>query len=139
MRMLTSHQINGANAKITIKVVEVLIGAGGAPTTYDIEWRNDPRNYWGGLAIKFQDGTLKESGVNGLTHEVLLAILIDRLECFQRGSFACVENARALGALKMAAESLHSRTKRRTLEGTEGTHEPDRTGPGPAEDELAGG
>jgi hypothetical protein len=35
--------------------------------------------------ILFQNGPIAEAGVNGVTHEVLLAVLIDRLEAFQAG------------------------------------------------------
>jgi len=46
--------------------------------------------------IQFQNGPVQENGVNGCHQEDLLAIVIDRLEHFQSGDFACRENALAL-------------------------------------------
>jgi hypothetical protein len=74
------------------------------------------------LSLLFQNGPISEAGVNGLTHEVLLAILIDRLEGFQAGPFANVYNGAALENLKMAQELLLSRTRERLAPGVEGTH-----------------
>lgn len=71
--------------------------------------------------IYFQNGPIKEHGVNGVTQEALMAICIDRLESFQAGPFACKENATALWHLKRALEALHSRTKERQSRGVEGT------------------
>jgi hypothetical protein len=34
----------------------------------------------------FQNGPIAEVGVNGVTHEVLLAIVADRLRSFQKGA-----------------------------------------------------
>ena len=46
--------------------------------------------------IKFQKGPVKETGINGLHNKDLLNIVIDRLEGFQNGDFACEENYQAL-------------------------------------------
>lgn len=73
--------------------------------------------------IIFQNGPIKEVGVNGITHESLLAILIDRLEGFQSGPYACEDNALALMQLKLALRNLQARTMRRIERGVEGTHE----------------
>lgn len=54
-----------------------------------------------------------ENGVpNGLTLEALTAILIDRLEVFQSGPFACDENDVAMVHYKAALNVLHQRTLR---------------------------
>jgi hypothetical protein len=53
---------------------------------------------------------------------VLLAVVRDRLECFQRGPFACDTNQQALDHVVAAMESLHSRTKERVVRGVEGTN-----------------
>ena len=37
--------------------------------------------------INFQEGPVKESGINGCHNEDLLAIVIDRLQYFQKGYF----------------------------------------------------
>ena len=73
--------------------------------------------------ILFQNGPIADSGVNGITQEVLLAICIDRLESFQSGPYACRENALALTKLQEAQHWLHHRTKARMDRGVEGTHE----------------
>lgn len=65
--------------------------------------------------ISFQNGPIAESGVNGLTQEVLIAICCDRLRGFQSGQFACRENALALTKLEEAQHWLHRHaTKNRT-------------------------
>lgn len=73
--------------------------------------------------ISFQSGPISEMGVNGITHESLLAIIIDRLECFQAGPYACQENADALAAIRVAMAHLHNRTAKRVARGVEGTRE----------------
>lgn len=100
----------GANHKYIVKGPDFDYGGGVdvAPT-------------WG-VNLNFQNGPIKEKGVNGLTNEVLLAIVQDRLEGFQRGPFACEENATALMAVQSALAILAARTKRRDDAGVEGTH-----------------
>ena len=71
--------------------------------------------------IQFQKGPVKESGVNGCHQEDLIAIVIDRLQCFQAGDFACRENALALTKLEEALHWLNHRTKDRIDRGVEGT------------------
>lgn len=74
------------------------------------------------LLLLFQNGPIAEAGVNGLTHEVLLEILIDRIAGFQAGPFACQANADCLEHLKAAQEVLLNRTRERMARGVEGTH-----------------
>ena len=45
------------------------------------------------MVLTFQDGAIKEVGVNGVTHEALLAIVIDRL---QIGRASCRERVYVL-------------------------------------------
>lgn len=70
--------------------------------------------------ISFQNGALKEAGVNGVQNEDLLSIVIDRLEGFQRGDFACDANARALELIKNALDIMYARTAERRARGVEG-------------------
>jgi len=70
--------------------------------------------------INFQKGPIKENGVNGCQQEDLLAIVIHRLEGFQSGDFACIENAEALYHTKLALQYLNNRTKERQERGVEG-------------------
>lgn len=129
MRELTGHKINGCNDSITINVMDEP-GHGGACHNYQIEWQDctvDPPgvSHQGGntIAINFQNGPIKEVGTNGVTHEALLAILIDRLQGFQSGQYACRENALALTKLEEAQMWLQKRTRDRLARGVEGTHE----------------
>ena len=72
--------------------------------------------------VEFQKGPIGETGVNGCQNEDLLAIVIDRLEYFQNGLYACRENALALTKLQEALHWLEARTKDREERGVEGTN-----------------
>ena len=74
------------------------------------------------MPVIFQNGPIGEVGVNGITQEVLLAILIDRLQHFQKGPYSCRENAIALTKLEEAQMRLLQRTRGRVSRGVEGTH-----------------
>jgi hypothetical protein len=71
--------------------------------------------------IVFQNGPVKEAGINGIQNEDLLAIVIDRLQGFEKGPYDCVENKRALVDLYGALLHLQKRTKNREARGVEGT------------------
>lgn len=126
LRKLTSHKVNGCNENIDVGVLDEP-GKGGACHHYRIEfdnpkWGPDPQSMRQVNELYFQNGPVAEAGTNGITHEVLLAILIDRLEGFQRGPFACEENAEALTCLRVAQNVLKGRTASRVARGVEGTH-----------------
>lgn len=70
--------------------------------------------------VQFQNGPVKEFGVNGCHQEDLIAIVIDRLRSFQKGEFACRENALALTKLEEAMHWLNHRTNDRVFRGVEG-------------------
>lgn len=70
--------------------------------------------------VSFQNGPVKENGINGCHQEDLLAIVIDRLRSFQSGDFACRENALALTKLEEAMHWLNHRTNERMKRGVEG-------------------
>lgn len=72
--------------------------------------------------IKFQDGVVSEVGINGVTIEALLAIVVDRLREFQAGPFACRENALALTKSEEVLLWLHRRTTERRRRGVEGRY-----------------
>ena len=72
--------------------------------------------------VSFQNGPVKEFGVNGCHNEDLIAIVIDRLEHFQKGDFNCHENALALMKLEEALYWLKYRTQVRIARGVEGTN-----------------
>ena len=72
--------------------------------------------------IHFQEGPIKECGVNGVCNEDLIAMVITRLEHFQKSEFACRENALAITKLEEAMLWLRKRTMDRESRGVEGTH-----------------
>ena len=134
MRELTSHRINECNGSLTIKAVDQP-GSGGANHRYDItgfDNTNNPSNvpadgfqaHYFRTCVVFQNGPIKEVGVNGITNEALLAIVEDRLAGFQSGPYACPENAAALGSVRDAMLFLAKRTAAREARGVEGTHKP---------------
>jgi hypothetical protein len=133
MRTIETHHVNAANRELELVCVDEP-GAGGAAHHYVIKGfdtgsnPSDPFTKLNGepadhLQVLFQNGPIQEAGVNGVTHEVLLAILIDRLEHFQAGPYACDENEHALSSLRHAQDWLKARTATRLARGVEGTHE----------------
>jgi len=99
MREVTTHRINKCNRQISIFTGEL--------DTYVV--RIGPNIV---VTIAFQRGPEKAVGVNGLTNEVLLAIVIDRLERFQMGPASCEENGEALGLLEHGLAKLAARVQR---------------------------
>lgn len=130
-RELKDHQVNLANDTLTVEVLDQP-GSGGAHHAYRVSGFELARNPSAGngqvhdastcAMMYFQNGPIPESGVNGITHEVLLAIVADRLRCFQAGPFANKANACALTHIEEAMHWLHSRTLERMRRGVEGTH-----------------
>src|SRR5712692_2814101 len=107
MRTLTDHIVSGDQAvQLTIEVTDEP-GQGGANHRYEITdfdtksnaSKADIAGYtasFSRLLVLFQNGPIKEAGVNGVTQEALLAIVIDRLRSFQAGPYSSRENAIAL-------------------------------------------
>jgi hypothetical protein len=140
-RTLHEHKLTPLNEALEVTAHD--LGPGGAPTRYDIAFKtdhlvslqNDVRNL---VSLRFQNGPIQSpDDINGLTNEALLAIVIDRLRCFQHptkpdgsldlitpGPFACHENATALYHLESALQYLHDRSRARLLRGVEGTLTP---------------
>lgn len=125
MRTLTDHAVNETNEALQILVTDEP-GAGGANHRYVIQTLPQPlrEELRSGLPceVNFQNGPIKESGVNGVTQEALLAIVIDRLRSFQAGPYACKSNADALAHVETGLEHLKARTRERLSRGVEGTH-----------------
>lgn len=131
MRKLTNHIIN--NNGLHIATTDDL-GPGDAYHRYEITGYDagtnpsyhscdDCEKLKYNTTILFQNGTILENGHNGVTIEDLLAIIIDRLECFQDGKFACEENAMALIKAKEALHWQQQRTITRMNRGVEGKHQ----------------
>ena len=72
--------------------------------------------------IHFQEGPIRECGVNGVCNEDLIVMVITRLEHFQKSEFACRDNAVAITKLEEAMLWLRKRTMGRENRGVEGTH-----------------
>ena len=71
--------------------------------------------------INFQEGPIKEVGVNGITESDLIHILIDRYNEFQKSEYNCIENEETIHCLVKALEIQKSRTNKRKERGVEGT------------------
>ena len=128
MRTITDHIVDGdvLQNQLTIAVTDEP-GAGGACHRYEITgfdtldnasrkelpWKNK-------LIVLFQNGPIKEDGVNGITQEALLAVVIDRLRSFQLGPFACEANQGAWEHCEAALDLLQQRTRDRIARGVEG-------------------
>lgn len=72
--------------------------------------------------IHFQEGPIKECGVNGVCNEDLINMVLCRLQHFQESEFKCRENALAITKLEEALLWLRARTMAREARGVEGTH-----------------
>lgn len=126
MKKLTDHKLNGLNDALEITVLDEP-GQGGANHVYQIEWGNNDGGDLTGhsqrkVLIRFQNGSIQEAGVNGISGEALLAIVIDRLKSFQSGQYSCRENACALTHLETSLMWLQKRTRDRLARGVEGTN-----------------
>ena len=128
-REIRDHIVNPVNDRLSVTVTDEP-GAGGANHRYIISGFNGSKNpsYFRGdpvfaAAILFQNEPISEVGVNGVTQEVLLVIVLDRLRCFQAGPFPCAENDIALSHVEQALEALKSRTLARMVRGVEGKTE----------------
>lgn len=72
--------------------------------------------------IHFQEGPIKEAGVNGVNNEDLLNMVLCRLKGFQNSQFSCKENEMAITKIEEALLWLRKRTADREVRGVEGTH-----------------
>jgi len=119
IRFLEYSGPGGVDQDLRIAVLDPP-GPGGASHHYAVQC---PKQHWAQY-VNFQKGPVLEAGPNGLTVESLLAICIDRLECFQAGPYPCGENANALLDLRRALLMLNARTGDRLMRGVEGTSKP---------------
>jgi hypothetical protein len=120
MREITSHKLTGLNDALKITVLDEP-GPGGANHRYRIEPTTGNAL---GILVEFQNGPLQETVYpNGVSNEALLALVIDRMQGFQRGQFSCRENALALTKLEEAMHWMQHRTRERMSRGVEGTNQ----------------
>ena len=73
----------------------------------------------GGYSIKFQSGAM-ELGRNGAITEEVLDMLIEHFEYFQKGKYACRENALVITKLEESLMWLNKRTADRQARNVEG-------------------
>jgi hypothetical protein len=124
VRIIDEHKVNPVNDQLMV-TAEDQPGPGGANHVYRVAFpfpsdQGTPRI--SPVDIFFQYGPINEAGVNGLTQEVLLAIVADRLRSFQKGPFSCKANACALTHIEEAMHWLQQRTLERMRRGVEGTN-----------------
>lgn len=119
IRQIATHLVEGQANELTIEVLDQPTH-GNACHRYQVT-DTDGKGAGVSLDIHFQEGPIKEHGVNGVSHEVLLAVVKDRLEGFQTGPFACEENGLALAHIDAALAMLKGRTAKRLARGVEGT------------------
>jgi hypothetical protein len=131
MRILNEHKVNPVNDQLIVKTIDEP-GSGGAHHAYVIAGEHgysanfsapDPDNYGpDDTVIVFQNGPINEAGVNGITHEALLVVVLDRLRSFQNGPYKCKANACAITHIEEAMHWLQQRTLERMHRGVEGSN-----------------
>ena len=67
------------------------------------------------IQLDFQNGPVAVYGANGCSEEDLLAIVIDRLTCFQKGKLASASTGGALTCAQTALGCLQERPKDRKV------------------------
>lgn len=60
--------------------------------------------------VYFQEGPVAETGLNGISNEDALIMVLERLEAFQKTDKACVENVTVMTYLKHAIAGLKRRS-----------------------------
>lgn len=124
MERIPTSQLSQVNQNIEVHTVDEADESGGN-RHYRITLRSTTSESWPlHVELKFQNGPANKRGFNGITDEALIAILIHRLEGFQKGPFKCVENEMALSDLRGALVALEERTADRLQRGVEGEAKP---------------
>lgn len=108
-REIHGHEVEGE--KVIVRVLAMDTPLDGASHHYRFERVDGSQiGYVGFHRGQIEEGVLD---VNGVTHESLIMVLIDRLEGFQSGEFAHRQNVFAIKRLKEALSALQERTKER--------------------------
>jgi hypothetical protein len=100
------HKINRVNAELVVEHVGPFGHVNGHPQ--DTWVVKTPQN--GEIDLCFHAG---EGVANGLTNEVLLAVVEERLVEWQKGEHACEENGWAIDYVRAALEALRMRAEKR--------------------------
>ena len=119
MRTVPTLALTPTDKAITTTCDDRDPASGNMSHEYSVSW-DQGGGYIASAGIKFQHGPIAEAGVNGLTNEVLLSIVRDRLEGAQEGPFRCRENALAITKIEEAELWLAKRTLDRMTRGVEG-------------------
>lgn len=134
MRDIFDHIIRQSSFEVSLTADDAP-GPGGANHLYtirDFSSASNPSDPWFARhgnpstysTVLFQNGAILETGTNGVTNEVLLAVVMDRLRGFQSGKFACRQNALALTNIETGLHWLQQRTIERLRRGVEGMSRP---------------
>lgn len=102
MRELEEHKVTKFNAE---SVTVAALDRTGANYGVTLNGADPSRN----LYVRFQQGTVEAAGVNGVTEEALVALLIDRLSQEPRSEnerAAAGHLRRCMGALRRRAKAL---------------------------------
>lgn len=117
--IIEHHDGHGLTESIVVEADAQDAKAGGASHVYAC--------YMSGVlvsTIQFQHGARHVDGSTpGVVEGVLLAVLIDRLEGFQAGPYACQENADQLLCLRSALQLTKARADARAARGVLGRNE----------------
>ena len=111
--VIDTHHVEGYDYNINIKAVPV--ERYGLPSyTYQLTKDYADKSWYQYIKeLSFQVGDPKVYGVNGVTNEALLAIMIHRLQRFQDNPKThCVENNEAIFYMKSAMDALYTRQRR---------------------------
>lgn len=97
-----------------------------APCTFEVTRKLPPNTEFNPetdllARVHFQEGPIKEKGVNGINNEDAIVMVIRRLQGFQDSPFSCRENAMAITKLEEALMWLRKRTMNREKREVVGT------------------
>ena len=98
-----------------------------SPALHHYRSKAETADGYSGALLHFQDGPIKEFGVNGTTNEEVIEVLIARIESLnemENGKFKCRENSLAITKLEEALMWLQRRTANREARSVEGTNVP---------------
>lgn len=112
-------EVGGHNTNLRVLCLDEPMQPNNACHLYQIEVGDVPA-----VQLNFQRGPVKENGINGISNEVLLLVAAHRFEGFQRGQFACEDNAEALKHIYAALECMARRTRGRVMAQVEGYDQP---------------
>lgn len=119
----THHDGHGTQEKITITADEP-DQRDGSSHNYNLAVTNQNNECLVSALLAFQQGPKNDPDhVPGFTDAALLAVLIDRYRGFQKGPFACRENAIVLTHLETAALWIKERANDRAARGVMGTRQ----------------